>query len=205
MREAKVINEDIRQFYEERANIEDEYSRRLDELSRKSVGRLEIGTLQMSIGVLLQETKTIASSHASIARQLKEDLLRPHARASEVMLEERRKVRSRIAEDGKLIGGRFNITSKTYFAPKYSNKWRLRKLKNAEIKHLRSTARVQRAICTLLVITKRSIPQLCKSFLKLSSYGITNGRVHATLFNDLRKSESTQSKQECGHLPISSH
>lgn len=95
MRDAKSINEEVRHFYSERAIIEDEYAQRLLTLTQRNLGTAEIGTLKTSLQMLVTETQKIATSHATIAKQLKTDLVITHTRAAEEMLRKRRKVGSR--------------------------------------------------------------------------------------------------------------
>jgi Fes/CIP4, and EFC/F-BAR homology domain len=74
-----------------RAAIEDEYSRKLFSLCRKSLGSWEAGTLRASLDVVRGETESIAKAHAAIASQMKTELEEPLAAFAGGM-KERRKI-----------------------------------------------------------------------------------------------------------------
>lgn len=60
-----------------RAAIEDEYSRKLLALCRKSLGAGETGSLRSSLDVVRTETESIGKAHAAIAGQMKQELEEP--------------------------------------------------------------------------------------------------------------------------------
>lgn len=92
MKDTKSTNEEIRQFYHQRAIIEEEYASKLLDLAKRPLAVAELGSLQTSLDMLANETKNIAKSHDSIAQQLKSDLVNPHSQFAETMLSKRRKV-----------------------------------------------------------------------------------------------------------------
>ena len=57
---AKVTSDELKSFYAARAAIEDEYSRKLLNLSRKPLGSSEAGTLRMSFDVIRGEVEAMA-------------------------------------------------------------------------------------------------------------------------------------------------
>ncbi|RLL95524.1 hypothetical protein CFD26_101123 [Aspergillus turcosus] len=77
MHGAKVTCDELKTFYNIRAAIEDEYSRKLMALCRKPLGTHETGSLRSSFDVVRGETESIAKSHAAIASQMKRELEEP--------------------------------------------------------------------------------------------------------------------------------
>lgn len=73
----KHTAEEIRSFYKERAAIEDDYSRRLQALARKSLGSHEIGTLKAALDTIRSNTEILAKSHANAAHQFRTELEEP--------------------------------------------------------------------------------------------------------------------------------
>ena len=74
-----------------RAAIEDEYSRKLLNLSRKPLGSSESGTLRMSLDVVRGEIESMGKAHQNIANQMKSELEEPLA-AFAGGIKERRKI-----------------------------------------------------------------------------------------------------------------
>ncbi|TVY75659.1 Septation protein imp2 [Lachnellula suecica] len=74
-----------------RSAIEDDYSRKLLQLSRKPLGSQEVGTLRASLDVLRGEVEQMGKSHQSIAGQMKTELEEPLAAFAGAM-KERRKI-----------------------------------------------------------------------------------------------------------------
>ena len=107
MHNAKVTSDELKSFYagmhfllprlkaslilSARAAIEDDYARKLLNLSRKPLGSSETGTLKLSLDVVRAETETMAKAHQSIAHQMKTELEEPLA-AFAGGLKERRKI-----------------------------------------------------------------------------------------------------------------
>jgi hypothetical protein len=88
---AKVTSDELKSFYAQRAAIEDEYSRKLLNLSRKPLGSSEAGTLRMSFDVIRAEVESMGKAHQSIAQQMKTELEEPLAAFAGGM-KERRKI-----------------------------------------------------------------------------------------------------------------
>ncbi|KAG5950498.1 hypothetical protein E4U53_004935 [Claviceps sorghi] len=91
MQSAKTTCDELRSFYGARASIEEEYSRKLLNLSRKSLGSHETGTLKSSLDTLRGEVEAMAKQHQSIAAQMKTELEEPLAAFAGGM-KERRKI-----------------------------------------------------------------------------------------------------------------
>lgn len=91
MHNAKVTSDELKSFYSARAAIEDEYARKLLNLSRKPLGSSEAGTLRMSFDVIRGEVESMGKAHQSIAQQMKTELEEPLAAFAGGM-KERRKI-----------------------------------------------------------------------------------------------------------------
>lgn len=74
-----------------RSALEDEYARKLLQLSRKPLGSQETGTLRSSLDVLRGEVEQMGKSHQTIAAQMKTELEEPLAAFAGAM-KERRKI-----------------------------------------------------------------------------------------------------------------
>ncbi|KAF2872100.1 hypothetical protein BDV95DRAFT_492981 [Massariosphaeria phaeospora] len=77
MHNSKVTSDELKSFYAARAAIEDEYARKLLNLSRKPLGSHEAGTLRLSFDVIRGEVESMAKAHQSIASQMKTELEEP--------------------------------------------------------------------------------------------------------------------------------
>ncbi|WVO21798.1 uncharacterized protein IAS62_003111 [Cryptococcus decagattii] len=71
--------EELRTFWKERAAIEDEYAKKLNKLSRSSLGKDEIGDLADSLQHLLSETAQQASYHSSLSNEIRQTVENPSA------------------------------------------------------------------------------------------------------------------------------
>ncbi|KAK2591659.1 formin-binding protein [Conoideocrella luteorostrata] len=91
MQSAKTTCDELKSFYSARASIEDEYSRKLLNLCRKSLGSQEMGTLKTSLDTVRGEVEGMAKQHQSIAAQMKTELEEPLAAFAGGM-KERRKI-----------------------------------------------------------------------------------------------------------------
>lgn len=91
MHSAKVTSDELKSFYAARSAIEDEYARKLLNLSRKPLGSSESGTLRMSFDVIRGEVEAMGKAHQSIAQQMKTELEEPLAAFAGGM-KERRKI-----------------------------------------------------------------------------------------------------------------
>ncbi|KAH7139289.1 hypothetical protein B0J11DRAFT_422936 [Dendryphion nanum] len=96
MHNAKVTSDELKSFYAARAAIEDEYSRKLLNLSRKPLGSSESGTLRLSLDVIRAEIESMGKSHQSIAHQMKTELEEPLTAFAGGMKERRKIVQNGI-------------------------------------------------------------------------------------------------------------
>lgn len=97
MKNSKQTNEEVRLFYKERIAIEEEYSKRMLALSRKSLGGVETGTLRGCLDTIRQDTESMGKSHATAAQQLKSQLEEPLL-AFNTSMRERRKTTQQTVE-----------------------------------------------------------------------------------------------------------
>ena len=74
---AKTTCDELKSFYAARAAIEDDYARKLAQLSRKALGSVEQGTVRTSLDVARGETEAMAKQHALIAQQMKTECEEP--------------------------------------------------------------------------------------------------------------------------------
>jgi len=81
---------------EARASLEDEYARKLQSLSRKSLGSQETGTLRTSLDVVRGEVEAMAKQHQNIAAQMKTELEEPLAAFAGGMKERRKIVQNTV-------------------------------------------------------------------------------------------------------------
>ncbi|KAK5128494.1 hypothetical protein LTR85_003162 [Meristemomyces frigidus] len=91
MHNAKVTGDELKSFYTARAQIEDDYARKLLNLARKPLGSSEAGTLRMSLDVLRGELESMGKEHQNIAGKMKSELEEPLV-AFAGGLKERRKI-----------------------------------------------------------------------------------------------------------------
>ena len=91
MHDAKVTSDELKSFYTARAQIEDEYARKLLSLSRKPLGSCEAGSLRAALDTTRGEVEAMGKSHQAIAGQMKSELEEPLA-AFAGGLKERRKI-----------------------------------------------------------------------------------------------------------------
>ena len=96
MHNAKVTGDELKSFYTARAQIEDEYARKLLNLARKPLGSSESGTLRMSLDVVRGEVESMGKQHQTIAGQMKTELEEPLAAFHGGMKERRKIVQGRI-------------------------------------------------------------------------------------------------------------
>ena len=91
MHNAKTTGDELKSFYSTRAQIEDEYARKLLSLARKPLGSGEAGTLRMSLDVVRGEVESTGKQHQTVAGQMKSELDEPMAAFIGAM-KERRKI-----------------------------------------------------------------------------------------------------------------
>ncbi|KAL6246702.1 formin-binding protein [Rhinocladiella similis] len=91
MQSARTTCDELKTFYAARAALEEDYAKKLHNLSRKPLGSVEQGTLRASLDVARGETEAMAKQHGLIAQQMKSELEEPLAAFSGGM-KERRKI-----------------------------------------------------------------------------------------------------------------
>ncbi|KAI0253720.1 hypothetical protein BJV78DRAFT_1372182 [Lactifluus subvellereus] len=74
MRGAARTMEELRNFWKERAAIEEDYAKRLSKLAKLTLGRDEIGEFRNSLDTLRQETDKQSSFHLQLAQQIRNEL-----------------------------------------------------------------------------------------------------------------------------------
>ena len=88
---AKSTSDELKSFYAARAAIEEDYARKLTQLSRKPLGSSEQGTLRASLDVARGETEEMAKQHGLISQQMRSECEEPLA-AFAGGIKERRKI-----------------------------------------------------------------------------------------------------------------
>nr|XP_023900350.1 septation protein imp2-like [Quercus suber] len=96
MHNAKVTGDELKAFYTARAQIEEEYARKLLNLARKPLGSSESGTLRMSLDVVRGEVESMGKEHGAVAGKLKSELEEPLAAFTGGMKERRKIVQTGI-------------------------------------------------------------------------------------------------------------
>lgn len=96
MHAAKQTCDELRSFYATRASIEDEYSRKLLSLCRKSLGSQEMGSLKTSLDTVRGEVECMAKQHQNNAAQMRSELEEPLAAFAGGMKERRKIVQNTI-------------------------------------------------------------------------------------------------------------
>ncbi|KAF8627640.1 hypothetical protein AX15_004334 [Amanita polypyramis BW_CC] len=74
MRGAVRTMEELKNFWKERATIEEDYAKRLAKLAKMTLGRDEIGELRNSLDTVRLETDKQAGYHLTLAQQIRNDL-----------------------------------------------------------------------------------------------------------------------------------
>ncbi|KAK8214493.1 hypothetical protein IWZ01DRAFT_540362 [Phyllosticta capitalensis] len=74
MHNAKVTGDEMKSFYTARAQIEEDYARKLLNLARKPLGSSEGGTLKLSLESVRAEMESMGKAHQQIASQMKSEL-----------------------------------------------------------------------------------------------------------------------------------
>lgn len=77
MRGAARTMEELRNFWKERAVIEEDYAKRLAKLTKATLGRDEIGEFRNSLDTLRQETDKQSTFHMQLAQQIRNELENP--------------------------------------------------------------------------------------------------------------------------------
>ncbi|KAK7039169.1 formin-binding protein [Paramarasmius palmivorus] len=74
MRGAIRTMDELKNFWKERASIEEDYAKRLARLSKVTLGRDEVGELRTSLDTILLETERQSTFHSTLHNQIKNDL-----------------------------------------------------------------------------------------------------------------------------------
>ncbi|KAF5365979.1 hypothetical protein D9758_006670 [Tetrapyrgos nigripes] len=90
MRGAARSTDALREFWKERAAIEEEYGRKLLELSKMTVGKDEIGELRNALDTLQVETEKLGNSHMQLGSQIRTDIEGPTTMLLNRQIEHRR-------------------------------------------------------------------------------------------------------------------
>ena len=96
MGNAKTTCDELKGFYKARAELEEDYARKLFALCRKPLGSTETGTLRASLDVTRGETETMGKQHALIAQQMRSELEDPLGAFAGGMKERRKIVQTGI-------------------------------------------------------------------------------------------------------------
>ncbi|KAF9550611.1 hypothetical protein CPC08DRAFT_699235 [Agrocybe pediades] len=94
MRGASKTTDELRNFWNERYVIEEEYANRLAKLAKAPIGGDEIGELRNSLDTLRIETEKQAQSHLELANQIRLDLEGPTAEFHQKQINHRRTVQA---------------------------------------------------------------------------------------------------------------
>ncbi|KOS17420.1 Septation protein imp2 [Escovopsis weberi] len=93
---AKQTCDELKTFYGARASIEEEYSKKLLNLAKKSLGSQETGTLRASLDTVRAEVEAMGKQHQNIAAQMKTELEEPLAAFAGGMKERRKIVQATV-------------------------------------------------------------------------------------------------------------
>ncbi|KAK7436543.1 formin-binding protein [Stygiomarasmius scandens] len=94
MRGAARTTDSLREFWKERAVIEEEYGKRLLELAKMTVGKDEIGELRNVLDTLQLETEKLGKSHLGLASQISSEIEEPTKTLLNKQLEHRKSIQS---------------------------------------------------------------------------------------------------------------
>ncbi|KAF8911561.1 SH3 domain-containing protein [Gymnopilus junonius] len=94
MRGASKTTDELRNFWNERCIIEEEYANRLAKLAKSPIGGDEIGELRNSLDTLRIETEKLAENHLELANQIRLDLEGPTAQFHQKQVNHRRNVQA---------------------------------------------------------------------------------------------------------------
>ncbi|TVY14017.1 Septation protein imp2 [Lachnellula arida] len=113
MHNAKQTCDELKAFYTARSAIEEDYARKLLQLSRKPLGSQETGTLRASLDVMRGEVEQMGKSHQINAGQMKTELEEPLAAFAGAMKERRKIVQNGIEKLLKVKVQQTNQVNKT--------------------------------------------------------------------------------------------
>ncbi|CAA7260509.1 unnamed protein product [Cyclocybe aegerita] len=94
MRGASKTTDELRNFWNERCLIEEEYAAKLAKLAKAPIGGDEIGELRNCLDTLRIETEKQAESHLHLAQQVRDDLEGPTAQFHQKQINHRRTVQA---------------------------------------------------------------------------------------------------------------
>lgn len=77
MHDSRQTCSELKQYYRDRVQIEQEYTRQLLRLSRKPLGANETGDMKLALETVRTTTQNAAATHETVARQISEQLLSP--------------------------------------------------------------------------------------------------------------------------------
>jgi hypothetical protein len=112
MQNAKTTCDELKSFYAARAAIEEDYARKLLQLSRKALGSVEQGTLRTSLDVARGETEAMGKQHALISQQMRSECEEPLAAFAGGMKERRKIVQNGIEKLLKTKQGQTALVNK---------------------------------------------------------------------------------------------
>lgn len=101
MRNASKTTDELVNFWNERAIIEEEYALKLAKLAKAPIGSDEIGELKTCLDTLRLETEKQAESHLELARQVREELETPTAQFHAKQVAHRRNQQSALEKKHK--------------------------------------------------------------------------------------------------------
>ncbi|KAI0031970.1 hypothetical protein K488DRAFT_50908 [Vararia minispora EC-137] len=101
MRGAQRTMEELRNFWKERALIEEEYAKRLAKLAKSTAGRDEIGEFRNSIDILRLETEKQSSFHLQLSQQIRNDIEGPTTAFVQRQLNHRKTVQAAVEKQFK--------------------------------------------------------------------------------------------------------
>ncbi|KAK7052872.1 formin-binding protein [Paramarasmius palmivorus] len=84
----------LRTFWKERAAIEEEYAKKLYELSRPALGKDETGELRNALDTLHTETEKMAKAHLDLSQQIRSEMEDPTTALLNKQIEHRRAVQN---------------------------------------------------------------------------------------------------------------
>ncbi|KAJ7592188.1 SH3 domain-containing protein [Mycena floridula] len=94
MRGAARTTDDLRNFWRQRAQIEEEYSNSMFELAKMIIGKDEIGELRNALDTLKLETEKLGTSHGQLASQIKVEMEEPITNLLNKQIDHRRNVQA---------------------------------------------------------------------------------------------------------------
>jgi hypothetical protein len=222
MHNAKVANDELKNFYAARAAIEDEYARKLLNLSRKPLGSAESGTLRLSCDVIRGEVEAMGKAHQSIAQQMKTELEEPLAAFAGGMKERRKivqngiekvlklkmqqtstvnKARDRYEQDCLKIKG---FLAQAHMVMGHEERKNKAKLEKTQINLSTTSSEYEAAVKVLEETTgrwNRDWKAACDVRVLPISYTLTLTMNRNS--KTLRRNASTTQRAACGTLPIS--